>query len=56
VADENSPTQDVETDLLIEGDEFSQQITSPDTLMLKSGFYTLSADENNTSAFSQDVE
>jgi hypothetical protein len=56
VADENSPSEDVETSLLIEGDQFSQQITSPDTLTLKSGFYTLSADEGNTAAFSQDVE
>src|SRR6056297_912347 len=56
VADESSPTQDVETTLMVEGDNFSQQITSPDTLTLKSGMYTLSADEANTAAFSQQVE
>jgi|GEM_PF-4774454 len=56
VADEGSPSQDVETTLMVDGDGFSQQISSPDTLTLKSGFYTLSADEANTASFSQDVE
>src|SRR6056297_3661800 len=56
VADEGSPSQDVETTLTVDGDGFSQQISSPDTLSLKSGFYTLSADEDNTAAFSQQVE
>src|SRR6056297_3653931 len=56
VADEGSPSQDVETTLTVDGDGFSQQISSPDTLTLKSGFYTLSADEDNTAAFSQQVE
>ena len=56
VADESSPTQDVQATLMVDGDGFSQQITSPDTLTLKSGFYTISADEANTAAFSQQVE
>ena len=55
VADETSPTQDIQTTLQVVGNQFSEQITSPDTLTLKSGIYTFSADEANTAAFSEEV-
>ena len=56
VADESSPSQDVTVSLLVEGDQFSEEIITPDTLTLKSGFYTLSADESSTDAISEEIE
>ncbi|MDZ7806267.1 MAG: PKD domain-containing protein, partial [Gracilimonas sp.] len=56
VADESSPSQDIEVSLLVEGNQFSEEIITPDTLTLKSGFYTLSADEGNTEAINETIE
>lgn len=56
VADENSPSQDVEISLMVEGDQFSEEIITPDTLTLKSGFYTLSAEEGDTDSISEAIE
>jgi hypothetical protein len=56
VADEASPSQDVAVSLLVEGEQFSEGIITPDTLTLKSGFYTLNADEGNTDAINETIE
>ena len=56
VADQESPSTDIERSIRIEKQGIEQEIVTPDTLILKSGIYTITADEGITDAINTEVE
>jgi len=56
VADETDPTIDIERSIRITRDGFEQDLVTPDTLILKSGIYTITGSEGITDAINTEVE
>ncbi|MGM0460348.1 MAG: PKD domain-containing protein, partial [Bacteroidota bacterium] len=56
VADETSPESNIQIPVNIASGNFSTEITTPDTLTLKSGTYSVTAEEGDTEAIDEEIE